>query len=90
MMTQREELLQRLTVSPDATIKEAIGSMDRAGTGGLALCDGRGQLTGFLTDGDIRRAVLRGVPTSARCDTVANRSPVVANAPISLTAKRSI
>jgi dTDP-glucose pyrophosphorylase/CBS domain-containing protein len=57
--------------------------MDHAGTGGLALRTGDGKLAGFITDGDVRRAVLRGVATSDRCDSVANRSPVVAKAPIS-------
>ena len=78
--TQR---LREVTVSPEATIAEALVRMDRAGTGGLALCTDDGKLAGFLTDGDIRRAVLRGVPMSDRCETVANHSPVVAPAPIS-------
>jgi dTDP-glucose pyrophosphorylase/CBS domain-containing protein len=76
--------LRRLTVSPDAAIVETIAQMDQAETGGLALCDGSGKLVGFITDGDIRRAVLRGVPMTAPCDSIANHSPVVATAPVSV------
>jgi dTDP-glucose pyrophosphorylase/predicted transcriptional regulator len=79
----RERRLREVVVSPDATIADALERMDRAGTGGLALCTDDGMLAGFLTDGDIRRAVLRGVSLSDPCETVANHSPVVASAPVS-------
>ena len=72
-----------IVISPEATIADALGRMDLAGTGGLALCTDDGKLVGFITDGDVRRAVLRGVPTTDRCDSVANGSPVVVKAPIS-------
>jgi dTDP-glucose pyrophosphorylase/CBS domain-containing protein len=75
--------LRDVIVSPSATIADALARMDRAGTGGLSLCTEDGKLAGFLTDGDIRRAVLRGVTMSDPCGTVANHSPVVATAPIS-------
>lgn len=78
-----QEMLRRMMVSPEATIAEAIASMDRAETGGLALCDDDGRLAGFITDGDIRRAVLRGVSLDAPCDTIANHAPLVATAPVS-------
>jgi dTDP-glucose pyrophosphorylase/CBS domain-containing protein len=75
--------LEDVVVAPEATIAEALVRMDRAGTGGLAVCSADGKLKGFITDGDIRRAVLRGVSTSQPCDSVANGSPIVVQAPIS-------
>jgi dTDP-glucose pyrophosphorylase/CBS domain-containing protein len=83
MTKDADSTLVRMTVSPNATIAEALALMDKAETGGLALCDGDGRLTGFITDGDVRRAVLRDVPMSAPCDAIANHSPVVAAAPVS-------
>lgn len=83
MTVGHHDTLQRLTVAPDATIAQVIAKMDQAETGGLALCDEDGRLSGFITDGDIRRAVLRGVPMTAPCDAIANHSPVVAEAPVS-------
>jgi dTDP-glucose pyrophosphorylase/CBS domain-containing protein len=59
------------------------GSTSTAGTGGLAVCAPDGELAGFLTDGDIRRAILRGVSTTSSCDSVANHSPVTVEAPVS-------
>ena len=81
--TDRTQRLREVVVSPEATIADALARMDRAGTGGLALCTDEGKLAGFITDGDIRRAVLRGVTKSDPCETIANHSPVVATAPIS-------
>ena len=75
--------LGEVTVSPDASIADALARMDKAGTGGLALCTAEGKLVGFLTDGDIRRAVLRGITMDQPCGTVANRKPVAARAPVS-------
>lgn len=75
--------LRDVTIAPDAPITDALARMDRAGTGALALCDARGRLVGFLTDGDIRRAVLRGVPMTDQCVTVASHAPVAARAPVS-------
>jgi len=78
-----QERLRDVTVDPDAPIADALARMDRAGTGGLALCSADGKLVGFLTDGDIRRAVLRGIALDQPCGTVANRKPVAAQAPFS-------
>ncbi|HUT77796.1 MAG TPA: CBS domain-containing protein, partial [Polyangia bacterium] len=71
------------TISPDASIADALARMDAAGAGALALCAADRRLAAFLTDGDIRRAVLRGVSTADACETIANHSPLVVLAPVS-------
>ena len=72
-----------VTISPEAPIADALARMDRAGTGGLALCTGEGKLVGFLTDGDVRRAVLRAVPMDQPCATIATQDPIRARGPLS-------
>lgn len=69
--------LESAMISPAASISEAIAALDRAGTGALALCDDDRVLHGLLTDGDIRRAILHGVPMTEACRTIASRKPVV-------------
>lgn len=66
-------------ISPQVSITEAIAQLDRAGIGALLLCDANQKLTGILTDGDIRRAILRGVSFKDNCDTIACHTPVVAS-----------
>ncbi|HWR50099.1 MAG TPA: nucleotidyltransferase family protein [Bryobacteraceae bacterium] len=68
--------LERVLVATDAPISVALAQLDRAGTGALVFQDGNGGLAGLLTDGDIRRAILRGVPFDAACAKVATREPI--------------
>lgn len=70
--------LHQTVISSLAPISEAIAQLERAGTGALILCDENRVLCGLLTDGDLRRAILRGVAFDKPCITIANPDPVVA------------
>jgi len=74
--------LEGVTIAPGASMAEALAKMDLAGTGGLALCTAEGRLVGFLTDGDVRRAVLHGIALDQPCETVANHRPIAVQAPM--------
>jgi dTDP-glucose pyrophosphorylase/CBS domain-containing protein len=78
-----ETLLRRVIVSPQLSVSEAIPLLDRAGMGALLLCQGDRKLIGILTDGDIRRAIMRGVSFEQPCMEIASREPVVAPANVS-------
>lgn len=52
--------LASLMLDPDATLIEAMRTIDAGGCGIAIACDGSGRAIGTLTDGDIRRSVLRG------------------------------
>lgn len=52
---------QRLIVSPMASIRAAIGAIDSGGARIVLVADERGKLLGTITDGDVRRGLLRGV-----------------------------
>ena len=73
------ERVDDVILSPQASITDAIEHLDRAGTGALLLCEEDRKLYGLLTDGDIRRAFLRGVSFSSPCGAVACRDPIVAS-----------
>lgn len=45
----------------DATVRDAIGVLERGAAGIAVVSDGSDRLLGTVTDGDIRRAILRGV-----------------------------
>jgi len=49
-------------VSPDVTLSTALRSLDETALQIVLVLDGEGRLKGTLTDGDIRRAILRGQP----------------------------
>jgi len=70
------ELLDSVTLRPSASIAEAITELDKAGTGALVLCNQDRILIGLLTDGDIRRAILRGLAMETACGSIACREPL--------------
>jgi len=83
-MTNRkiEGRLESVVISPSASIREAIACLDKAGTGALALCSKNRKLVGLLTDGDVRRAMLKSWRLDDTCDSICNREPIVALDPI--------
>lgn len=50
--------LARLLVSPDASIREVMRSLDRGAKGIVLVVDARRRLIDTITDGDVRRAIL--------------------------------
>ncbi|MGE5716068.1 MAG: nucleotidyltransferase family protein [Acidobacteriota bacterium] len=75
---ERAERLKRTLIVPGEPISRAIRHLDDAGTGVLLICGEDGRLAGVLTDGDIRRAMLRGIPFDRTCDSIASLTPTVA------------
>ncbi|MEM9696275.1 MAG: nucleotidyltransferase family protein [Myxococcota bacterium] len=66
-------------VGPQATIREAMTALDAAGLQIGLLLEADGTLVGALTDGDVRRALLRGKGMDEPALDIANRSPIVVN-----------
>jgi dTDP-glucose pyrophosphorylase len=68
----------RATISPEASITDAVARLERAETGILLLCREDRRLVGVLTDGDIRRAILRHLSFDRPCGSIASQDPVTA------------
>ncbi len=61
-----------------ATIRDALRTIDSAGMNGAVAVDADGMLVGMVTDGDIRRALLRGADLDAPVQPHVNAHAVVA------------
>lgn len=48
-----------LELNENTTLKDIVSALDIGGIGLLALIDNTGKLTGIITDGDLRRSILR-------------------------------
>ena len=83
LAARSQQRLDNVIISPTTSIAEAIAQLDKAGTGALILCSGGPKLYGLLTDGDIRRAVLRGIPLDTACAHIAIRNPMTTRPTIS-------
>ena len=69
-----------IMISPNATVGEAIECVNRSG-GEIALVVGDDKrLLGTITDGDIRRGLLRGAQLAEPASTIMNASPRTARA----------
>ncbi len=77
------ERLKRVIIDPACSIAEAIAHLDQAGTGALALCSSDRKLEALLSDGDIRRAIMRGVSLETPCGNIAKRNPFMVRHPLS-------
>lgn len=67
----------RHILTPDASIKQAAEALESAVVKIVLIVDQAGKLVGTVTDGDLRRAVIRGVSFSDPVLDVVNRNPRV-------------
>src|SRR5258705_11921378 len=71
---------RKAIVGSEATVSEAIAAIESGSIQVALVLDGQGRLVGIVTDGDIRRGLLRGIQLSGLAADVMNRSPVSAPA----------
>ena len=69
--------MKDLTVGPTTTIKQAMKKLDQTAEKCLLVVDGENRLLGTLTDGDLRRAILKGVQFSGSIQNYFNDHPIV-------------
>lgn len=67
--------LKALSISPDASLRAAIEAIDRSKRQISLVVDANGRLVATVTDGDVRRGMLRGVDLDGSVDQVMHRSP---------------
>ncbi len=75
--------LEKAIISSTLSISNVIPILDRSGVGALILCKKDRKVVGIITDGDIRRAIIRNIPFTDPCITIANMNPVIAGHNIS-------
>ena len=70
--------IQAMSVPVGSTIRDAMRAIDRAGAGVAFLTDDEGRFLGLVTDGDLRRALLKGQGLDAPVAHVGRPSSVTA------------
>ncbi|MDD5492621.1 MAG: nucleotidyltransferase family protein [bacterium] len=68
--------LKKMLIAPDIPIKKALKQMDEAAGKILFVVDDKDRLLGTITDGDIRRWIIKGKSLDEAVDNVMNRSPL--------------
>ena len=70
--------LSDVLVRETATLRETLECITKSGKQLALVVDARGRLVGLATDGDLRKAILRGVSLDAPVEQAMNRAPHVA------------
>ena len=70
-----KETLKRLTIGPDVTVRDAIAAIDRSRRQIALVVDGENKLLATVTDGDVRRGILRGVDLDGPVSQVMHTTP---------------
>ena len=68
---------QRALLSADATLQQAIRNLDETSLQIALVVSGDGALVGTVTDGDIRRGLLRGLSLESSIESIIFRDPLV-------------
>ncbi len=72
---------QAISISEDATIRDALTVLDQQAMQIVLVISKDRQLKGTVTDGDIRRGLLRGESLDSPITLVANAKPLLAMNP---------
>ena len=91
MATDRNQPSWRAAVlAPGATVEDGIRNLDTSHLQIALVLDDAGRLLGTLTDGDIRRGLLRGVGLQDTIDGLINNDPLVVSSSVSSEAVRRL
>ena len=71
--------IDEIKINQNASIKEALKVIDKGAIKVAVVLSDDGLLLGMLNDGDIRRALLKGMSLDDSITSIINRDPVVAN-----------
>lgn len=72
-----EDIWKRATLSTTSTIQHAIRNLDEVAIQIVLVINEKGELEGTVSDGDIRRGLLKGLTLESPIKSVAFRSPLV-------------
>jgi dTDP-glucose pyrophosphorylase len=70
---------REVVVAPTTRVLDVLATIDRSALQIALVVDPVGKLLGTVTDGDVRRAILRSVPLDGPIESVMNRQPAFAH-----------
>lgn len=70
-------ILRKQCVAPEATVRQTLEAITRSGRQIALVVEENDRLAGIVTDGNLRKALLRGVSLDAPVTEAMNRTPIV-------------
>ena len=77
-MSLDQQTWKQVLLPLGSNIQEAIRNLDRSALQIVLVCDHEQRLCGTITDGDVRRALLRGLDLQSKVEEIMFRTPLVA------------
>ena len=74
-MKKKSEAWKKSCLGPDATVRDAIQLLDQTSFQIVLVLNAEGKLLGTVTDGDVRRGVLKGIALSSPIDQIQYTNP---------------
>lgn len=72
-----DDSFERVVIRRGVTIREAIRAIDKGGMQFILVVNDNGTLYGIVTDGDVRRGILRNISLDACVEEICNTTPLV-------------
>ena len=69
--------MTKLFIQPNLSIKEALRQLDKSGESCLIVVNNKNKLLGTLTDGDVRRVILKGKFLKDKIRGIYEKNPVL-------------
>ena len=79
MSVHQDQIWKKVLVNENSTIQDAISNLDETGLRIVLVVNSNNTLCGTVTDGDIRRAMLKGTDIKQKISSVMFESPLVVN-----------
>ena len=70
-------MMKDITVQPDITIRQAMKKLNQTGGKCLVITDDVKNLLGTLSDGDLRKAILKGCAVGDSIKDIYHRNPTI-------------
>ncbi|MHA1754979.1 MAG: CBS domain-containing protein, partial [Candidatus Odinarchaeia archaeon] len=71
------EQYKKILIKPDTPLKNALKQIDKAGLQLLLIVDEKEKLLGIVTDGDMRRAIIKGLDFKTPIQDIMTKNPIV-------------
>ena len=77
MINKNKYFWSKAVLQPSDTIKKAFSNLEKTGLQIIFICSKDNKLLGTITDGDIRRGLLKGISLNQKIIKILNHNPIV-------------
>jgi dTDP-glucose pyrophosphorylase len=82
-MSESEKFWYKALLPINTTIAEVISNLDQTGIKIIMVVDQSGRLVGTISDGDVRRGLLKGLNVNSQIESIIHKNPYVVTAALS-------